>query len=98
MAHWQECVGREVDGPSRWGGELRAKPKEDMDKQDILQEIRRTAEANGGVPLGKQRFYRETGIKDSDWYGKIWVRWGDDFVKQGLRQTRCKGLTTTMYW
>ena len=47
------------------------------DKQRILNEIRQTAEANGGVPLGVARFLQETGIKATDWAGKFWVRWGD---------------------
>ena len=46
-----------------------------MDKQQILSEIRRTATANGGEPLGRLRFFNETGIKESDWLGKWWPRW-----------------------
>jgi hypothetical protein len=46
-----------------------------MTKDHILKEIRRTAEENGGVPLGRDRFFRETGIKESDWFGKYWPRW-----------------------
>ncbi len=54
-----------------------------MDKQHILSEIKRTAEENGGIPLGRGRFLKETGIKPSDWYGKYWVRWGDALSEAG---------------
>ena len=36
-------------------------------KRFILKEIRRTAEKNGGVPLGMITFYKATGIKIADW-------------------------------
>ncbi|SRR6266849_6839223 len=55
-----------------------------MNKQHILQEIKRTAEANGGLPLGRLRFFRETGIKESDWKGKYWARWNDAVTEAGL--------------
>ncbi len=55
-----------------------------MNKEHILEEIKRTAKANGGVPLGKQRFFAETEIKSSDWYGKYWVRWGDAVSEAGF--------------
>lgn len=42
-----------------------------------MEEIGRTAKANGGDPLGRERFLTDTGIKQSDWYGKYWIRWGD---------------------
>jgi hypothetical protein len=54
-----------------------------MQKSHILAEIRRTAEANGGVPLGHRRFYTETGIKETDWSGKYWARWGDAVKEAG---------------
>lgn len=48
-----------------------------MDKAHILREIKRTADANNGAPLGTARFETETGIKQSDWFGIHWARWSD---------------------
>ena len=53
-------------------------------KERILSEIRRTAEANGGVALGRSRFAAETGIKEHDWSGRYWARWGDAVTEAGL--------------
>lgn len=55
-----------------------------MEKSHILGEIRRTAAANGGTPLGKQRFLQETGIRESDWAGKYWLRWSDAVTEAGF--------------
>jgi len=55
-----------------------------MNKQHVLDEIRRTAKENGGVPLGKGRFKKQTGIKESDWSGRFWARWGDAIREAGL--------------
>jgi Meiotically up-regulated gene 113 len=54
-----------------------------MDKQHIIDEIIRTSEKNGGRPLGRQRFFSETGIKESEWYGKYWARWSDALKEAG---------------
>ena len=43
-----------------------------MDRQDILDTIRRTAEANGGVPLGEDRL-AQLGIPPTLW-GRYWPR------------------------
>jgi hypothetical protein len=48
-----------------------------MDKEYIINEIKRTAKDNAGLPLGHRRFFQETGIRESDWKGRFWVRWGD---------------------
>lgn len=55
-----------------------------MDKQHILREIQRTAKANAGVPLGREKFLQETGIKESDWSGIYWARWGDVLREAGF--------------
>lgn len=55
-----------------------------MDKQFILSEIKRTAEANAGVPMGRDRFSQETGIRANDWEGKLWARWGDAVREAGF--------------
>lgn len=55
-----------------------------MDKAHIISEIRRTAEANGGTPLGRERFEQETGIKESTWSGKFWTRWSDAVREAGF--------------
>ena len=55
-----------------------------MDQQYILEEIHRTAKANGGIPLGKRRFLMETGIRESDWIGKFWVKWSDAVREAGF--------------
>ena len=62
-----------------------------MDKQHILDEIKRTALENGGKPLGIARFQTETGIKHADWYGKYWVRWGDALQEAGLTANKLQG-------
>lgn len=53
-------------------------------KAHILQEIKRTADVNGGEPLGWKKFESETGVKHADWYGKYWARWGDALREAGL--------------
>jgi Meiotically up-regulated gene 113 len=53
-----------------------------MTKTQILQEIKRTTEANGGTPLGLDRFENETGIKQYDWL-KFWPRWSEAIREAG---------------
>jgi hypothetical protein len=53
-------------------------------KAEILKEIRRLAVENGGTPVGRQRFFAETGIRESDWLGRYWSRWNDAVEEAGL--------------
>lgn len=62
-----------------------------MNKAFILEEIKRTAKANAGVPLGSKRFEQETGIKQSEWWAKLWPRWSDVLAEAGFAPNK---LTT----
>jgi len=54
-----------------------------MKKELVLQEIKRTSEENGGVPLGWRKFVQVTGIREADWLGKHWARWSDALREAG---------------
>jgi hypothetical protein len=56
-----------------------------MDKHEIISEIRRIAEECGGKASGFQRFSSETGLRKSDWYPNLWLRWGDAINEAGCR-------------
>jgi hypothetical protein len=54
-----------------------------MNRQQIVEEIRRIALDNGGQAPGHQAFERATGIRQSDWYPHIWLRWSDAVIEAG---------------
>lgn len=56
-----------------------------MNKQEIISEIRRIAKEFGGKAPGFQRFAAETGVRKSDWYPNIWLRWGDAIREAGCQ-------------
>lgn len=64
-----------------------------MTKEHILHEVRRTARANGGVCLGKEKFREATRIKEADWKGKFWVRWSDIVREAGYEPNQ---MTTAL--
>lgn len=49
-----------------------------------MDEIQRTAKENGGVPLGRDRFEQQTGIREADWFGRHWARWSDAVQEAGF--------------
>lgn len=64
-----------------------------LSKEDILEEIRKTAKENEGTPLGVSRFQKETGIKPYDWQ-KYWARFGDAQKEAGFKpNTLVEGYT-----
>jgi hypothetical protein len=53
-------------------------------KEQILAEIKRTAQENGGFPLGQNKFFTLTRIRQTDWRGRYWARWGDALLEAGF--------------
>jgi hypothetical protein len=62
-----------------------------VDRQYILGEIRRIADANGGKPPGTQLFERETAIRKHDWHPGFWLRWSDAVVEAGYPANKFGG-------
>lgn len=55
-----------------------------ISREHILQEVKRTAIANGGNSLGSREFLNETGIRVADWSGRFWARWNDALMEAGF--------------
>ena len=64
-----------------------------MTKLYILQEIKRTTQANSGTPLRKIQFEAETGIKRYDWFGVYWARWSDALREAGCLPHHVQAVT-----
>jgi hypothetical protein len=56
-----------------------------MDKHEIISEIKRITKELGGKAPGFQRFSTETGLRKSDWYPNLWLRWGDAILEAGCQ-------------
>lgn len=65
-----------------------------MDKAHILNEIKKAAEGNGGIPLGMVKFEEATGIRKNDWSGKYRIKWNDALVEAGFKPNQ---FLTTAY-
>ena len=59
-----------------------------MNKQQILDEIKRIALANGGNAPGEKLFHSETGLRKHEWRGKYWIRWGDALREAGYETNK----------
>ena len=59
-----------------------------MDKEYIIREIKRIADANNGRPPCRQKFQNETGIKTTDWYPIYWLMWGDALEEAGYQRNK----------
>lgn len=55
-----------------------------MEKQEIISEIKRIAQETGKAP-GCQRFEKLTGLRRSEWYPNLWLRWGDAILDAGCQ-------------
>ena len=53
-----------------------------MTRQEILAEIKRIEKRDGKAP-GRRRFENETGLRSSEWYPHLWLRWGDAIKEAG---------------
>jgi hypothetical protein len=54
-----------------------------MNKDEILNAIRRYSKSNDGKAPGSQRLSSEIGLRKADWYPKYWLRWGDAIREAG---------------
>jgi len=58
-----------------------------MTREEILSEIRRTADENGGKPLGRARFIRITGITEYE-LGRHWARFSEAQREAGFQPNK----------
>jgi Meiotically up-regulated gene 113 len=65
-----------------------------MDRTDILEAIRRLATENGGKAPGSAVIQSQTGIRKSDWYPHLWLRWSDALKEAGYAPNEFQTATS----
>ena len=65
-----------------------------IDKAHILSEIRRIAKANGGKAPGRYALKSQSGVKESDWYPHIWLRWSNALLDAGYAPNQFQTKTS----
>jgi Meiotically Up-regulated Gene 113 (MUG113) protein len=60
-------------------------------RDQIISEIRRIANEDGGKAPGIRAFERLTGIREASWRGIYWARWGDALTEAGFAANEWQG-------
>ena len=66
-----------------------------LSKNEILDEIRRCALENDGIPLGRTRFSALTAIREADWSGRYWRNWNDALEEAGFPPNSLNAIRLT---
>ncbi len=61
-----------------------------MDRQFLIQEIKRLASEDDGTPPGEKKFHRETGVSPWQWRGVFWAKWSDALAEAGFNPNSFK--------
>lgn len=66
-------------------------------REQIILEIRRLAEENGGKAPGVMAFERVTGVREAAWRGIYWARWSDALAEAGYEPNEWQGKHSTEF-